>query len=127
MGKTSTSWVQGQSGNPEGRPTGPRDDRTKTSLLAARVVKEQEEVKNRERIDEGEENQVRNRGDSSVGMYILLLLLLTVVVLVLLDRFVLEGKILGWFFGQSKPEDHSEVTEQKVDLIGFEGRSLNDI
>jgi hypothetical protein len=91
------------------------------------VAEGQEEVRNRERMYADEENQVRNRGGSSVGMYILLLLLLTVVVLVLLDRFVLEGKILGWFFGQSKPEDHSEVTEQKVDLIGFEGRSLNDI
>ncbi len=120
-------FVKGQSGNPYGRPPGPRDDRTKTSLLAARVVKEQEEVKNRERTHGDEENQVRNRGGSSVGVYILLLLLLTVVALVLLDHFVLEGKILGWFFGPLNREDHSEVTEQKVDLIGFEGRSLNDI
>jgi hypothetical protein len=63
----------------------------------------------------------------SVGVYILLFLLLAILILLLLDHFVLEGKILGWFFGQSKPEDHSEVTEQKVELIGFEGRSLSDI
>ncbi|MBA7529703.1 hypothetical protein ES705_21901 [subsurface metagenome] len=63
----------------------------------------------------------------SVGVYILLFLLLAILILLLLDHFVLEGKILGWLFGQLKPEDHSEVTEQKVDLIGFEGRSLNDI
>ena len=127
MGKTSTSWVQGQSGNPEGRPPGPRDERTKTSLQAARVAEKQEEVKNRERIDEGEKHEVRNRGGSSIGMYILLLLLLTVLILLLVDHFILEGKILGWFFGQSKPEDHSEVTEQKVGLIGFEGRNLDDL
>jgi len=114
MGKTSTSWVQGQSGNPEGRPPGPRDERTKTSLQAARVAEKQEEVKNRERIDEGEKHEV-------------LLLLLTVLILLLVDHFILEGKILGWFFGQSKPEDHSEVTEQKVGLIGFEGRNLDDL
>ncbi|MBA7612630.1 hypothetical protein ES703_19866 [subsurface metagenome] len=60
----------------------------------------------------------------SVGVYILLFLLFAVLILLLLDRFVFEGKILGWFFGESKPEDHSEVTEQKVGLIGFEGRSL---
>ncbi len=119
-------FVKGQSGNPYGRPPGPRDDRTKTSLLAARVVKEQEEVKNRERMHADEENQVRNRGSSSVGVYILLLLVLAILILLLLNRFIFEGKILGWFFGQSKPDDHSEVTEQKVELIGFEGRSLED-
>ena len=118
-------FVKGQSGNPYGRPPGPRDERTKTSLRAARVVeKEEEEVKNRERTHGDEENQVRNRGGSSVGIYILLFLLFAVLILLLVDHFVLEGKILGWFFGQSKPEDHSEVTEQKVGLIGFEGRSL---
>jgi len=119
-------FVKGQSGNPYGRPPGPRDDRTKTSLLAARVVKEQEEVKNRERMYADEENEVKNRGGSSVGTYVLLLLLLTVVVLVLLDHFVLEGKILGWFFGPLNRDDHNEVTEQKVGLIGFEGRFLDD-
>ncbi|MBA7656399.1 hypothetical protein ES703_64323 [subsurface metagenome] len=121
-------FVKGQSGNPYGRPPGPRDERTKTSLRAARVVeKEEEEVKNRERTHGDEENQVRNRGGSSVGIYILLFLLFAVLILLLVDHFVLEGKILGWFFGQSKPEDQSEVTEQKVELIGFEGRSLSDI
>ena len=62
----------------------------------------------------------------SVGVYILLLLVLAILILLLLDRFVFEGKILGWFFGQSRPDDHSKVTEQKVGLIGFEGRSLYD-
>jgi len=131
MGKTSTSFVKGQSGNPYGRPPGPRDEVTKTSLRAARSVEKEEEVKNRERNDEGEKivsfSEKRNRGRSSVGVYILLFLLLAILILLLLDHFVLEGKILGWFFGQLKPEDQSEVTEQKVELIGFEGRSLSDI
>jgi len=63
----------------------------------------------------------------SVGVYILLFLLLAILILILLDRFVFEGKIFAWVFGQLKPEDHSQVTEQKVPLIGFEGRSLDDI
>ncbi len=72
-------------------------------------------------------NSHNSQSRGSVGVYILLFLLLTILILLLLDHFVLEGKILGWFFGQLKPEDHSEVTEQKVELIGFEGRSLSDI
>jgi hypothetical protein len=91
------------------------------------VVKEQEEVKNRERIDEGEENQVRNRGGSSVGVYILLFLVVIVIVLYIIDRFVLEGKIFDSLFGPSKPEDQSEVTEQKLELRGFQGRSLDTL
>ncbi|GAI61825.1 unnamed protein product [marine sediment metagenome] len=69
----------------------------------------------------------QRRGKSNIGVGVLLFLALAILILVLLDRFVLEGKILDWFFGQLKLQDHSEVTEQKVDLIGFEGRSLNDI
>jgi len=65
-----------------------------------------------------------SHSSNSIGVYILFFLLLAILILLLLDRFVLEGKILGWFFGQLKPQDHSEVTEQKVGLIGFEGRSL---
>jgi len=62
----------------------------------------------------------------SVGVYILLLVVLAILILLLLDRFVFEGKILGWFFGSLNRDDHSEVTEQKVGLIGFEGRFLED-
>jgi hypothetical protein len=51
---------------------------------------------------------------------------LAILILLLLDRFVFEGKILGWFFGSLNRDDHSEVTEQKVGLIGFEGRFLED-
>ncbi|MQY58624.1 MAG: hypothetical protein GH144_03300 [Clostridia bacterium] len=120
-------FVKGQSGNPYGRPPGIRDERTKTSLRAARVAEEQEEVRNRERSDEGEENEVRNRGGSSVGVYILLLVVLAILILLLLDRFVFEGKIFARVFVQSKPEDQSEVTEQKLELRGFQGRSLDTL
>ena len=63
----------------------------------------------------------------NVGLGLLLFLVLTVLILLLLDRFVLEGKIFAWLFGQLKLQDHSEVTEQKVESRGFEGRSLDDI
>lgn len=124
MGKTSTSWVQGQSGNPEGRPRGSRDTVTKAFLRAARGVEKEEEVKNRERRDEGEEYEVRNRGGSSVGVYILVWLGIIFLVLILLDRFVLEGKILDWFFGQLKLKGQSQRTEEEDTSMFFEGRSL---
>ncbi|GAJ03612.1 unnamed protein product, partial [marine sediment metagenome] len=85
MGKTSTSWEKGQSGNPEGRPRGTRDMVTKAFLRAARGVEKEEEMKNIERRDEGEENEVRNRGGSSVGVYILLFLVVIFLILILLD------------------------------------------
>ena len=69
----------------------------------------------------------QGRGKSNIGVGVLLFLALAILILVLLDRFVLEGKILDWFFGQLKLQDHSEVTEQKVESRGFEGRSLDDL
>ena len=67
----------------------------------------------------------KSHSSGSIGVYILFFLLLAILILLLLDRFVLEGKILGWFFGQLKVQGQDQGTEQKVELIGFEGRSIS--
>ncbi|MBA7659954.1 hypothetical protein ES703_67950 [subsurface metagenome] len=104
--------------------------------------RDQDSISHNSHISHKSHSKVRNTGNAdqnsishnshisqrsgSVGVNILLFLLLAILILLLIDHFVLEGKILGWFFGPLNREDHSEVTEQKVGLIGFEGRFLED-
>ncbi len=104
--------------------------------------RDQDSISHNSHISHKSHSKVRNMGNAdqdsmshmshlshsrgSVGVNILLFLLLAILILLLIDHFVLEGKILGWFFGPLNRDDHSEVTEQKVNLIGFEGRCLED-
>jgi len=69
----------------------------------------------------------QRRGKSNIGVNILLFLVLAILILLLLDRFVLEGKILEWFFGQLKLKGQSQGTEEEDTSMFFEGRSLDDI
>ncbi|GAI23584.1 unnamed protein product, partial [marine sediment metagenome] len=50
-----------------------------------------------------------------------------ILILLLLDRFVFEGKISDWFFGQLKLRGQSQGIEAEDTSMFFEGRSLDDL
>jgi len=97
---------------------------------------DQDSISHNSRISQGVDTNIdqdsishisQGRGKSNIGVSVLLFLGLTILILVLLDRFVFEGKIFAWVFGELKLQGQDQGTERKVESIGFEGRSIDEL